>query len=144
MFCKHDHFGNKTYLRKRDHIYFPKAYFHDEKAAFSYLESVIWADGPVCPHCSGFDRITKGKSNAAKRIYLGLYRCDDCNRQFTVKICTVFEHGHIPLNKMLQPVYLMTSSKKFIVCLRLPTNQYDFWPTASGKPCQWRSDAVRL
>ncbi|WP_158319877.1 transposase [Acetobacter indonesiensis] len=111
---------------------------------------MIWADGPICPHCSGFDRIIKVKSNAAKRICLGLYRCGDCNRQFTVKIGIIFERGRIPLNKMLQPVYLLTSSKKFIVLinfivrLRLPTSQYGFWPTASAKPCQWRFDAVRL
>lgn len=91
-----------------------KAYFHDEEAAFSYLESVIWANGPVCPHCGGLDRITKVKANAVKRIRLGLYRCGDCKRQFTVKVGTVFEHGRIPLNKMLQAVYLMTSSKKGI------------------------------
>ncbi|GBQ62279.1 hypothetical protein AA103196_0267 [Ameyamaea chiangmaiensis NBRC 103196] len=91
-----------------------KAYFHDEEAAFSYLESVIWTNGPVCPHCGGLDRVTKVKANAAKRIRLGLYRCGGCKRQFTVKLGTVFEHGRIPLNKMLQAVYLMTSSKKGI------------------------------
>lgn len=25
--------------------------FHDEAAAFEYLESIVWADGKVCPHC---------------------------------------------------------------------------------------------
>ena len=28
-----------------------KSYFHDEAKAFEYLESVLWADGIVCPHC---------------------------------------------------------------------------------------------
>jgi DNA-directed RNA polymerase subunit RPC12/RpoP len=28
-----------------------KPYFHDEAKAFEYLESVLWADGIVCPHC---------------------------------------------------------------------------------------------
>ena len=28
-----------------------KPYFHDEAAAFSHLESVLWLEGPVCPHC---------------------------------------------------------------------------------------------
>ncbi|MFL6741852.1 MAG: transposase, partial [Sphingomicrobium sp.] len=40
-----------------------KAYFHDEAAAFAYLESVLWADGAACPHCGGTDRITKVKAN---------------------------------------------------------------------------------
>jgi transposase-like protein len=91
-----------------------KPYFHDEAKAFEYLESVIWADGRACPHCGGVDRITKVKANPAKRIRLGLWRCGDCKRQFTVKVGTVFEHARLPLNKALQAVYLMTSSKKGI------------------------------
>ncbi len=91
-----------------------RPYFHDEEKAFAYLESVLWADGVVCPHCGGVDRITKVKANPAKRIRLGLWRCGDCKGQFTVKVGTVFEHVRIPLNKALQAVYLMTSSKKGI------------------------------
>lgn len=91
-----------------------KPYFHNEEAAFSYLESVLWADGATCPHCGGVDRITKVKANPSKRIRYGLWRCGDCKGQFTVKIGTVFEHARIPLHKMLQAVYLMTSSKKGI------------------------------
>jgi len=91
-----------------------KAYFHDEEAAFTYLESVLWVDGAICPHCGGVDRITKVKANPSKRIRFGLWRCGDCKGQFTVKLGTVFEHARIPLHKMLQAVYLMTSSKKGI------------------------------
>ena len=25
--------------------------FHDEAKAFEYLESIVWANGTVCPHC---------------------------------------------------------------------------------------------
>jgi transposase-like protein len=86
--------------------------FHDEAKAFDHLESIIWADGKSCPHCGCAGRITKVKANVEKRIRLGLWRCGDCKKQFTVKVGTVFEHARIPLNKMLQAVYLMTSSKK--------------------------------
>ena len=89
-----------------------RLYFHDEEKAFEYLESVIWANGRVCPHCGGLDRITKVKANPAKRIRLGLWRCGDCKKQFTVKVGTVFEHARIPLNKALQAAYLMATSKK--------------------------------
>jgi len=91
-----------------------KPYFHDEEAAFTYLESIVWAGMPVCPHCGGVDRITKVKANVEKRVRLGLWRCGDCKRQFTVKVGTVFEHMRLPLHKALQAVYLMTSSKKGI------------------------------
>ena len=86
--------------------------FHDEAKAFDHLESIIWADGKSCPHCGCADRITKVKANVEKRIRLGLWRCGDCKKQFTVKVGTVFEHARIPLYKMLQAVYLMMSSKK--------------------------------
>ena len=89
-----------------------KPYFHNEEKAFEYLESVLWADGKSCPHCGAVDRLTKVKANPSKRIRLGLWRCGHCKGQFTVKVGTVFEHARLPLHKMLQATYLMTSSKK--------------------------------
>jgi transposase-like protein len=89
-------------------------YFHDEAEAFRYLESVIWPNGPTCPHCGAVDRISTIKPNPAKRVRMGLKKCGHCKGQFTVKVGTVFEHGRLPLNLMLQAVYLMTSSKKGI------------------------------
>jgi transposase-like protein len=91
-----------------------KPYFHDEEAAFAHLESVLWPDGPTCPHCGGMDRISKIKANPAKRVRYGLHKCGDCGKQFTVKVGTVFEHARIPLHKMLQAVHLIASSKKGI------------------------------
>lgn len=86
--------------------------FHDEAKAFEHLERIIWNGEPVCPHCGCTSRITKVKANPAKRIRVGLWRCGDCKKQFTVKVGTVFEHARVPLNIMLQAVYLMTASKK--------------------------------
>jgi transposase-like protein len=89
-----------------------KPYFHDEAKAFEYLESILWADGIVCPHCGAIDgRVYELKGKSTR---LGLKKCGECRQQFTVKVGTVFEHGRMPLNKMLQAVYLMTCSKKGI------------------------------
>lgn len=85
-------------------------YFHDEAKAFEYLESVLWPEGPVCPHCGSIS----GKHYDLRKTRIGLRKCSDCRKQFTVKVGTVFEQAHLPLNKMLQAVYLMTSSKKGI------------------------------
>lgn len=89
-----------------------KPYFHDEAKAFEYLESVLWADGIVCPHCG----VVGGRvySLEGKSTRVGLKKCGECRKQFTVKVGTVFEHARMPLHKMLQAVYLMTSSKKGI------------------------------
>jgi len=93
-----------------------RPYFHDEEAAFQHLEAVLWPEGPVCPHCGNVDpdRIKKIAANPAKRVRYGLHRCNDCGKQFTVKVGTVFEHGRIPLHKFLQAVHLMACSKKGI------------------------------
>ena len=82
-------------------------YFHDEAAAFGFLEEALWPQGPVCPRCGGMDRITAVKGGRA-----GLRRCGPCKRQFTVTVGTVFESSHVKLNLWLQAVYLLCSSKK--------------------------------
>jgi transposase-like protein len=85
-------------------------YLHDEGAAFAHLESILWSEGPVCPHCGS----VSGKHYDLRKTRIGLRKCSDCRRQFTVKIGTVFESAHLPLHKMLQAVYLLCSSKKGI------------------------------
>jgi transposase-like protein len=87
-----------------------KPYFHDEAAAFAHLGGILWPEGPVCPHCGSIS----GKHYDLRKTRVGLRKCSDCRKQFTVKVSTVFESAHIPLNKMLQAVYLMSSSKKGI------------------------------
>ena len=91
-----------------------RPHFHDEEAAFAYLESIVWPTGPVCPKCGCSGRITRVKANPEKRIRVGLWRCGDCRGQFRVTVGTVFEHVRIPLNLCLQAAHLLCSSKKGI------------------------------
>src|SRR5919205_2978991 len=86
-------------------------HFHDEEAAYAYLEAHIWPEGPVCPHCGGVDRIGKMQGKATR---IGLYKCYQCRKQFRVTVGTVFESSHVPLHIWLQAVALMSSSKKGI------------------------------
>lgn len=110
-------------------------YFHEEAAAFAHVESVLWPDGPVCPHCGVIDsayklvgvtprRKVKGKDGQPLKDENGdfvwkqsperhgLWKCKDCSKQFTVRIKTIFEESHLPLHKWLQAIYLMCASKK--------------------------------
>ena len=89
-------------------------YLYDEALAHEFVESVLWQHRPVCPHCGGLSRITKVKANLEKRIRVGLWRCGDCKRQFTVKVGTIFEDSKIKLNLWIQAIVLMTASKKGI------------------------------
>jgi len=83
----------------------------DEAAAYAWLEARIWPEGPVCPHCGGVDRISK---MGGKSTRIGVYKCYQCRRQFSVKVGTVFEDSHVPLRLWLQAMYLLCSSKKGI------------------------------
>jgi transposase-like protein len=86
--------------------------FHNEQAAFDYVEAALWPQGPVCPHCGGFDRISAITPNKAKRVRIGLKFCGQCRKQFTVRMGTIFEESKLPMTKWLQAIFLMVSSKK--------------------------------
>lgn len=88
-------------------------HFHDESAAYSYVESILWANGPVCPHCGNCDAAKIGKLNG-KTTRIGLRKCYECRKPFTVKMGSIFEDSHAPLRLWLQAIYLMCSSKKGI------------------------------
>lgn len=87
------------------------AHLRNEDAAFTFLEMRVWPNGPVCPHCGAMGRI---KKLAGKTTRIGLHKCYDCMKPFTVKVGTVFESSHVPLHIWLQAVHLLCSSKKGI------------------------------
>lgn len=91
-----------------------KPYFRSEKAAFRHLEKILWDQVVVCPHCGTVERAAqlKGVKGKNGQERLGLWKCYECRKQFTVRVGTVFESCHIPLHKCLQAVHLMVSSKK--------------------------------
>lgn len=85
-----------------------RPYFTCEEAAFAHVETIVWANGVTCPHCGS---MSEKHYNLAK-TRIGLRKCADCRKQFTVRVGTVFESSHVPLHKWLQAVYLMCASKK--------------------------------
>jgi transposase-like protein len=97
-------------------------YMHDEAAAFAHVEAVLWADGPICPHCGVVDsayprtavRTKPSAKNPEGKERYGLWKCRECRKQFTVRKGTIFEESHLPLHLWLQAIHLMVSSKKGI------------------------------
>ncbi len=85
--------------------------YTDENAARKHLESLLWADGPVCPHCGVVNEATllQGKSTRP-----GVYKCRPCQKPFSVTVGTVFERSKIGLHLWVYASHLMTSSKKGI------------------------------
>jgi transposase-like protein len=82
------------------------ARFHDEHAAYRYVEGKLWPHGPVCPNCHRSDRI--GRMNG-QTTRIGTYKCYNCRKPFTVKIGTIFESSHLPLRLWLQAIYLIAT-----------------------------------
>jgi transposase-like protein len=93
--------------------------YNDADKAREYLESVRWPEGPICPHCGCLDAATKlnGKAHRA-----GLYQCQECSKQFSVTVGTLYERSHIPLHKWLLATHLICSSKKGISAHQLWRN----------------------
>jgi transposase-like protein len=95
--------------------------FDTDAKARRHLESVLWKDGIVCPHCQCKDqtRFTKVKPNPAAGTRAGLRWCSDCQKPFTVTVGTMFEGSKLPLRKWLIAWYMLCSSKKGISSLQL-------------------------
>jgi transposase-like protein len=90
--------------------------FQDADKAREYLESQVWPNGRVCPHCGviGDHYALHGKSARP-----GLYKCQACREPFTVTVGTVFERSKIGLHIWLQAVHLMSASKKGVSAKQL-------------------------
>ena len=86
-------------------------HFHNEEAAYRFIEARVWPKGPVCPHCGGVER---NRPMTGKTTRIGAYKCYDCRKPFTVKVGTIFESSHIALRLWLQAIFLIASSKKGI------------------------------
>src|SRR5579862_5378188 len=87
------------------------SHFHNEEAAYKFVEARVWPRGPICPHCGGVER---NRPLSGKSTRIGVYKCYDCRKPFTVKIGTIFEASHVPLRLWLQAIFLIASSKKGI------------------------------
>ena len=88
--------------------------FSTEEAAIEFLESKLWPDGPVCPHCGLIKDAFKmhSKADTKNKMRPGLWKCSACRKTFRVTVGTIFEDSHIPLHKWMMAIHLMCASKK--------------------------------
>ena len=91
-------------------------HFHNEEAAFAYVEAHLWPQGPVCPHCQAtgekIGRLT-GKTSRP-----GLRKCYACRKTFTVRIGSIFEDSHFPCICGCKPSSLSVAARKASVRAR--------------------------
>jgi transposase-like protein len=89
---------------------FQNPIFQNETKAREALEAVLWPDGPFCRHCGNSDpeKIAKMQGKSARP---GLYYCNECKREFTVTVGTVFERSKVPLTKWWMAAHMLNSGK---------------------------------
>lgn len=86
--------------------------FPNADSARIYIENRRWNGKPVCPFCGNHDRIQVRKVT-------GYYRCLTCKQDFTVRTGTILERSHIPLDKWIFAMYLLTTARKGISSMQL-------------------------
>lgn len=88
-----------------------KEYFHNEEAAYEFVETRLWPHGPTCPKCGERERVSKMQGKSTR---IGAHKCYVCRKPFTVKVGTIFESSHVKMHLWLQAIFLIASSKKGI------------------------------
>ena len=100
----------------------------NEAACRRSFESIIWADGRVCPHC----KCEKSYHLQGQSVRQGLYECARCKSHFTVTTHTPLHSTKLPLWKWLQAIYYIVCSSKGISSVVLSR-----WIGVS-QPTAWR------
>ena len=87
-----------------------------EDEARKLLERIRWPNGPICVHCEA----TKGQRKfTGKKHRKGVYKCNECGKQYTVTVNSVMEASHLPIRTWLIAFTIMCSSKKGVSALQL-------------------------
>lgn len=101
-------------------------HFSDEEAAYGLVEKMRWPHGPICPHCGIVDDATyltpkdgPRKTSTGKVSYRRVWQCNECRKQFSVLVGTVFEDSKIPLSKWLLAMHMMQAGKNGVAALEL-------------------------
>ena len=82
-------------------------YFSDEDVCIDFVARMRWADGkPTCPKCESQD--------SKKITGRNVWRCRECNKQYTVKVGTIFEQSAVPLTKWLCAMWMIAGAKNGI------------------------------
>ncbi|PYV53669.1 MAG: DDE transposase, partial [Acidobacteria bacterium] len=79
-------------------------YFSDPERAFEYAKQLRWRDGKViCPRCES----PKNSFVKTRRLWF----CYGCNKQFTLKVGTIFEDSALGLDKWMTAFWMLANCK---------------------------------
>lgn len=79
-------------------------YFSDKRVCHDFMVSLRWPGGEVCcPHCGSV------KIRFMESRYV--WQCNDCRKQFSVKVGTIFEDSALGLDKWLCAIWMIANAK---------------------------------
>lgn len=81
-------------------------YFANKDVALEFLAALRWPEGVYCPRCA----CTEYSFLKTRRIW----KCKGCEKQFSVKVGTIFEDSPIGLDKWLPAIWLLVNAKNGI------------------------------
>ena len=65
-----------------------------------------------CGGCNPYRLVSRTTTPGKRKARVGLWKCKDCRKQFTVKVGTIFESSHVPVSKWLMGIQLLCATKK--------------------------------
>lgn len=94
-----------------------------EADAYRHLERLRWGDTPRCSHCDGTDNVylivpmngVSRKATNGTMTQRRVWRCRDCNKQFSVLTGTVMQGTKVPIRTWILVIFDMMSDKNGIV-----------------------------
>jgi transposase-like protein len=78
-------------------------YFADPDICVRFVAAVRWPNGPECPKCQGKEHFYL----KTRRIW----KCKGCEKQFSVKVGTIFEDSAVSLDKWLIAFWMLLNCK---------------------------------
>ena len=91
----------------------------NELAAVEFIEKQRWGNDPHCIHCGSVDVYKMTDRKTGERNKRFLWRCNDCKKQYTVRVGTVYEETRLPLRHWCYAFWRMATSKKGVAALEL-------------------------
>lgn len=82
--------------------------FPDNNSARLFIEKIRWNGYVTCPICGSHHITHRGKYKE------GYYRCNDCNKEFTVRSNTIMEHSKVGFHNWILAIYLFVTCRNGI------------------------------
>ena len=82
--------------------------FSDPQVAHDFFVQLRWPNGVACP------RMGCGSANVAYLAKQKRWYCNECHRQSSAKVGTIFEDSPIPFTKWLPAIWLLASNRNGI------------------------------